>query len=476
MPRLKDANGPPDAPGVASPYLPGARDEALTPEGRPRPGYEQVMGELAEADLSGISESVKRHLRTRQVSFRSEGGSRAFHVDPVPRILEAAEWDGLAFGMRQRARALNAFIADVYGDQRIVKEGVVPARVIESARHFEPEAVGVQVHGGHAPVVGFDLVRGADGRFGVLEENLRTPSGLAYGSAARGAVDAAVPFDPPSGRRELGPSFSSLREAIRMAAPDGAGDPSMVLLSDGPFNSAWYEHRELATRLGIPIVTAHEIHRRFGRLRYTDEEGRSRGIQVVYRRTDEDRLVDERGNPTWIADLLLEPVRRGRVSVVNGLGAGIGDDKLTHAYVQEMIRFYLGQDPVLSSVHTYDLGNDEAREEVLGRLDEMVVKPRAGYGGEGVVICRDAPADDLRRVARLIREHPVRFVAQELVALSSHPTVCDGELEPRHVDLRAFSIGEEVAPGTLTRVALTQGSMIVNSSQDGGGKDTWLLS
>jgi uncharacterized circularly permuted ATP-grasp superfamily protein len=476
MLRLEDASDPPDMPGVASPYLPGARDEALTPEGRPRPGYEQVMGDLAEADLSGISESVKRHLRTRQVSFRSEGGSRAFHVDPVPRILEAAEWDGLAFGMRQRARALNAFIADVYGDQRIVKEGVVPARVIESARHFEPEAVGVQVHGGHAPVVGFDLVRGADGRFGVLEENLRTPSGLAYGSAARGAVDAAVPFDPPSGRRELGPSFSSLREAIRMAAPDGAGDPSMVLLSDGPFNSAWYEHRELATRLGIPIVTAHEIHQRFGRLRYTDEDGRSRGIQVVYRRTDEDRLVDERGNPTWIADLLLEPVRRGRVSVVNGLGAGIGDDKLTHAYVQEMIRFYLGQDPVLSSVHTYDLGNDEAREEVLGRLDEMVVKPRAGYGGEGVVICRDAPADDLRRVARLIREHPVRFVAQELVALSSHPTVCDGELEPRHVDLRAFSIGEEVAPGTLTRVALTQGSMIVNSSQDGGGKDTWLLS
>jgi uncharacterized circularly permuted ATP-grasp superfamily protein len=249
-----------------------------------------------------------------------------------------------------------------------------------------------------------------------------------------------------------------------------------VLLSDGPFNSAWYEHRELSTRLEIPIVTAPEIYQRFGRLRYTDKGGRSREIQVVYRRTDEDRLVDERGNPTWLADLLLEPVRRGRVSVVNGLGAGIGDDKLTHAYVREMVRFYLGQEPVLSSVHTYDLGDDEVREEALGRLDEMVVKPRAGYGGEGVVICRNAPPDDLRRIARLIRAHPVQFVAQELVALSSHPTVCDGELEPRHVDLRAFSIGEVVAPGTLTRVALKQGSMIVNSSQDGGGKDTWLLS
>lgn len=473
---MNEPNSTIDLEPRASPYLPGARDEALTPEGSPRPGYEQVIGELAEADLSGISEIVKRHLRERRVSFRSEGGSRAFHVDPVPRILEAAEWNGLALGMRQRARALNAFIADVYGDQRIVKEGVVPARVIESARHFEPEVVGVEVHGGHAPVVGFDLVRGADGRFGVLEENLRTPSGLAYGSAARGAVDAAVPFDPPSGRRELGSSFSSLREAIRLAAPDGEGDPSTVLLSDGAFNSAWYEHRELSKRLKIPIVTPHEIHHRDGRLRYIDEDGRSREIQVVYRRTDEDRLVDERGNPTWLADLLLEPVRRGRVSVVNGLGAGIGDDKLTHAYVQEMIRFYLGQEPVLSSVHTYDLGDDEVREEVLGRLDEMVVKPRAGYGGEGVVICRNAPAEDVRRAARLIREHPVRFVAQKLVALSSHPTVCDGELEPRHIDLRAFSIGEEVAPGALTRVALKEGSMIVNSSRDGGGKDTWLLS
>jgi uncharacterized circularly permuted ATP-grasp superfamily protein len=332
------------------------------------------------------------------------------------------------------------------------------------------------MQGGHAPVVGFDLVRGADGHFGVLEENLRTPSGLAYGSAARGAVDAAVPFDPPSGRQELGPSFSSLREAMRLAAPDGNDDPSMVLLSDGPFNAAWYEHRELSVRLGVPIVTAQEIHRRHGRLHHTDEHGRSREIEVIYRRTDEDRLIDERGNPTWLADLLLEPVRRGRVSVINGIGAGIGDDKLTHAYVQDMIRFYLGQDPVLSSVHTFDLGDDEAREEVLGRLDEMVVKPRAGYGGEGVVICRNAPADDLRRIARLIREHPADLVAQELVALSSHPTVCDGELEPRHVDLRAFSIGEEVVPGTLTRVALKQGSMIVNSSQDGGGKDTWLLS
>jgi uncharacterized circularly permuted ATP-grasp superfamily protein len=476
MLRLEDASDPPDVPAVASPYLPGARDEALTPDGRPRPGYEQVMDELAEADLSGISETVERHLRERQVGFHSRGGSRAFHVDPVPRILQAAEWDALTFGMRQRARALNAFIADAYGDQRIVNEGVVPARVIQSARHFESEAVGVQVRGGHAPVVGFDLVRAPDGRFGVLEENLRTPSGLAYGSAARGAIDAAGPFDPPSGRRELGPSFSALREAIRRASPGGDGDAGMVLLSDGPFNAAWYEHRELSARLQIPIVTAHDIHKRFGRLRYIDEDKRSREIRVVYRRTDEDRLVDEGGNPTWLADLLLEPVRRGRVSVVNGLGAGIGDDKLTHAYVEEMIPFYLGQEPVLSSVHTYDLGDDGAREEVLGRLDEMVVKPRAGYGGEGVVICRNAPADDVRRIARLIREHPADFVAQELVALSSHPTVCDGELAPRHVDLRAFSIGEQVVPGTLTRVALKQGSMIVNSSQDGGGKDTWLLS
>jgi uncharacterized circularly permuted ATP-grasp superfamily protein len=456
------------------PYIPDAHDEALDPAGAPRPAYVDVLAELADADLARISETVQANLRDHRVVFGGSEGDRPFHVDAVPRVLEASEWNGLAFGMLQRARALNRFIADVYGDQEIVRAGRVPARVIETADHFEPELLGIRAPGGHAPVIGFDLVRGADGRFGVLEENLRTPSGLSYSSAAREAVDAAMPFVVPAGRREVGPSYESLAQAIRDAAPDGSGDPSAALLSDGPFNSAWFEHRRLSERLGIPIVTADELSVRGDRL-YVTSSSPHREVQVVYRRTDEDRFTDERGNPTWIAELLLAPLRAGNLAVVNAPGAGVGDDKLTHAYVGEMIRFYLGQEPMLPAVRTFDIGDPDVREEVIARLDEMVVKPRSGHGGTGVVICRQAPREDLERVERMIRQSPQSFVAQETITLSSHPTIFHGELEPRHVDLRAFSIAGDVAPGALTRVALKQGSLIVNSSREGGGKDTWVL-
>ena len=460
--------------GSEPPYIPDGHDEALDPAGEPRPAYVDVLAELADADLGRIAATVRRNLSDRGVSFGGEEDPRPFHVDAIPRVLEASEWNGLAFGMLQRARALNRFIADVYGDQEIIKAGRVPRRVVETADHFEPDLVGLTAPGGHAPVIGFDLVRGADGRFGVLEENLRTPSGLSYSSAARIAVDEAMPFDAPGGRRDVGPSYESLGRAIRDAAPDGSGDPSAALLSDGPFNSAWFEHRRLSERIGIPIVTRDELTVRGGRL-YADGSAGPREIQVIYRRTDEDRFADERGNPTWIADLLLDPLRAGNLAVVNAPGAGVGDDKLTHAYVGEMIRFYLGQEPMVPAVRTYDLGEPDALEQVLGRLDEMVVKPRSGLGGSGVVICRESSREDLDRVERMIRGRPDDFVAQETITLSSHPTIFNGALEPRHVDLRAFSIAGDVAPGALTRVALKQGSLIVNSSREGGGKDTWVL-
>jgi uncharacterized circularly permuted ATP-grasp superfamily protein len=409
------------------------------------------------------------------VTFRTSGGSRPFHVDPIPRVLEATEWGDLERGMRQRSRALNAFIADVYGDQKILRDGVVPRRVLDTAEHYEPLVQGIEAPGGHAPVIGFDLVRGGHRQFAVLEENLRTPSGLAYGSAARRAVDATGPFEAPSDRRDIAASFELLAGAIREASPDGRGDPSAALLSDGPFNAAWFEHRELARRTRIPIVTREELDSRGGRLYAIQTDGPPRELQVVYRRTDEDRLSDDSGRRTWIAEALLEPVRSGRLTVVNGLGAGIADDKLTHAYVHDMIRFYLDEQPELASVPTYDLGDPAVREDVLTRLDELVVKPRAAHGGTGVVIGRQASNEDRERVSRLVRARPDGFVAQETVPLSSHPTVCDGSLEPRHVDLRAFAIDGGVAPGALTRVALKQGSLLVNTSQDGGGKDTWVL-
>jgi carboxylate-amine ligase len=376
--------------------------------------------------------------------------------------------------MRQRARALNAFIADAYGDRRIVAAGELPGHVIERAEGFEPPLMGVQFHGRHAPVVGFDLVRGRDGRVRALEENMRTPSGFAYGAAARLAVDEGLGVHPSGARLAFAPSFEALHRVIRAAAPDGGGDPSAVLLSDGPLSSAWYEHRALAAQMRIPIVAPDQLAIRRGRL-YSHGPGRPTEIQVVYLRTGEDRFTDETGAATWLGEVLLESLRRGHLGIVNVPGSGIADDKLTHAYVGDMIRFYLGQEPLLPAVRDFDLSDAEVRNAALDRLGDLVIKPRGGYGGAGVVICRHGTREELESIAGLIRATPERFIAQETVTLSSHPTVFDAALEPRHIDLRAFAIGDTVAPGALTRVALKKGSLVVNSSRQGGAKDTWVL-
>ena len=442
-------------------------DEAHTPDGHPRPPYRGLLDQLREADLGLLAAEVDADLEQRGVAF----GAEPFRVDPVPRILAPEEWAGLERGLTQRARALNAFLADVYGERAIVRAGVVPERVVESAEHFEPWMLGVGLHGPHAPVVGFDVVRGADGEFAVLEDNARTPSGLAYAAAARTAVDARLAHGPG---RAFDTRFGELAEAIRMADPSGSGDPFAVLLSDGPANSAWYEHRVFARALGIPIVTPRELEVRRDRL-WLRSGDRERQVDVVYRRTDEDRLRDARLRPTWLADLLLAPLRNGSLGVVNAPGAGVADDKLAHAYVEDMVRFYLGEDPLVRSVPTLDLTARHTRREVLDRIGELVVKPRAGHGGRGVVVCPHASDADVAAAAALVSERPAELVAQETVMLSLHPTVCDGMLEPRHVDLRAFVVGDRLVPLALTRVAFDGGALVVNSSQNGGGKATWVL-
>jgi carboxylate-amine ligase len=331
---------------------------------------------------------------------------------------------------------------------------------------------------GYMPLAGIDVVRGADGGLRVQEDILRTPSGLAYASAARNAADGHLPVSPPPGRRSLTEAYEAIGAALRAAAPDGRGDPSIVLLSDGPSNSAWYEHRTLARRLGIPLVMPGDLHVRSGKLRAFLAAG-SREVEVVYRRTDEDRLREESGEPTWLADLLLDPCRSGQVACVNAFGTGVADDKLLHAYVDDMIRFYLGEEPPVESVRTYDLGEPETRDLALSRVGELVVKPRDGHGGHGIFIGAHATAEDRAAIARRLAARPDGWVAQETVLLSRHPIVQDGALVPRHVDLRAFVINANdeisVAPGGLTRFGGEDGSLVVNSSQGGGGKDTWVL-
>jgi uncharacterized circularly permuted ATP-grasp superfamily protein len=458
----------------------GYYDEAFAPGGEPRPHYAELIDSFAGADLEGLCAQIAADLDELGMRFRANGSDQRFPIDPVPRVLPADEWELLERGLAQRARALNAFLVDAYGDRSIVAAGHLPARVIDGAELFERDMCDVDRGAAvHAAVAGFDLVRHRTGEFEVLEDNLRTPSGTAYCSAAREVLDELLPFEPPAERARLCP-VDLLGEALRDAAPDGVdGEPCVVLLSDGAENSAWWEHVWLGRALGIPVATPRDIEQRRGEIWARDLHGESYRVDVVYRRTDIDTLRDEAGAPTWVAELLLEPIRRGTVACVNAFGNGLADDKLVHAYVEEMIRFYLGEEPLVPSVPTFDPGEPDVLDGLLDRIDELVVKPRTGSGGEGVVVCPHASREDIEAARRAVRNRPEAFVLQETVAISTHPTAIGSGLEPRHVDLRPFAYstagGSKVLAGGLTRVALDRGALVVNSSQNGGGKDTWML-
>jgi carboxylate-amine ligase len=372
-----------------------------------------------------------------------------WHLDPVPRVIAAADWKPLEAGLIQRVRALDAWCADVYGDRRIVRDGVVPERVIESIDTLEPSLRGLTLPR-WVGIAGLDVVRAPDGRFLVLEDNVRMPSGMAYTLAARAAVEPLLqPAAPPL-------PLDGLRAMLESVLGPGRA----VVLTDGEANTAHWEHRRLAELLEIPLLEPDGL----------DVEA----VDVVYRRTDAWQLDSDVGR------LLAAPWRAGRLRLVNAFGTGVGDDKLAHAYVEDMVRYYLGEEPLIASVRTYDLGREDVLAEALDRIEELVVKPRSGYGGDGVVICPHAEPADVERIRAAVRESPADYVAQELVALSEHATVIDGELVPRHVDLRPFVFlgleGEgSVLPGGLTRVALDEGTLVVNSSQNGGAKDTWVV-
>jgi uncharacterized circularly permuted ATP-grasp superfamily protein len=440
----------------------------------------QVWESIGSRDLRELSAAVARDTQRRGVSFESADGAQGFRIDPIPRVIDAEEWGVLSTGVAQRVRALELFVRDVYGERRIVQAGVVPARSLDSARHYEPKLAGMgEEISSWITVAGLDVVRDSDGSFKVLEDNLRTPSGIAYAVATREVMGGHLP--PPAGLhvRSLDSAFQTLGEGLRAAAPSAAGEnPLVVLLSDGKLNSAFYEHAAIARDLGLPLVLHGQLSVRRGRL-FARLPGGEQAVDVVYRRTDEDRLADDHGRPTGIAELLLEPVLKGTLACVNAFGTGVADDKLLHAYVEEMVRFYMSEEPILQSVPTYDPSQPGVLEMILQRIDELVIKPRTGHGGHGVVIGPHARAEDLKKAAAELASAPERFIAQETVMLSRHPTVTDGHLELRHIDLRPFAIssGESVhvLPGGLTRVAFERGALVVNSSQNGGSKDTWVL-
>jgi uncharacterized circularly permuted ATP-grasp superfamily protein len=437
-------------------------DEAYDNDGTPRPQYAELLGALH--DPGALCEEARRRLAARGVSF---GDGETARFDPVPRILTEEEWSELQAGIEQRLRALEAFLGDVYGEGRVFESGLVSREEVESSPHHEPAMRGSSPRRWVA-FAGLDVVRLADGRFGVIEDQLRMPSGLAYAVAWRETLRDLLPVEPP--QSDLSLVFGELALALRDAAPEGIDEPRTVILSEGPSAPAFWEHRLLARELCAPVVTLGDLERRDGRV-VAWIDGRPRGVDVVYLRTGEDRFTRDDGSPTAIGEALLRPAVAGTVAVVNAPGSGLADDKLVGGRVDELARLYLGEEPLLPSVPSRPVEPDDD-------LDDFVVKPRGEMGGQGVVIWRDADEATRERIRARIASEPGGWIGQELVTLSVHPTVVEGRLEPRHIDLRPYALatdgGVRVLPAASSRVALERGSMIVNSSQGGGAKDTWV--
>ncbi len=458
-------------------------DEVMA-RAEPDPMYHdllQVLERLGPSELRRRERLRDEEQRSRGVTFGVAGrtSARLFPVDLLPRLVDADDWATLGLGLVQRAKALDAFLHDVYTERSVVEDGVLPAWVVNSAPGLR--SIGALMGGQsvRAHICGMDLVKDADGKWFLLEDNLRVPSGLGYALQNRRLSASVMPDVPrPFGLLGVEAVPEMLREALEEAALPAAGDnPRVVLLSEGPEGSAWFEHRMLGEEMGVPVAMIGDLFVDENRV-YLLREGTRTRVDVLYLRVDDDALLHTSGaDGRPLGPSLLAAIDAGTVALANAPGNGVGDDKAIYAFVPAMIEYYLGEKPLLAAVPTFLCGVPEQKQIVLDRLDQLVLKPVDGYGGEGVLIGPLASDHELSATRRQILTAPHRWIAQEMVALSTQPCFDGERLAPRHVDLRAFVFhGQElrVAPAALTRVA-PAGSMVVNSSRGGGSKDTWLL-
>ncbi|GFZ79988.1 circularly permuted type 2 ATP-grasp protein [Nesterenkonia alkaliphila] len=462
-----------------------AFDEMFSRDGGLRPDYSGVNDVLQSLNLSDVSaraEAMARTFLDRGVTFDFAGEERAWPLDIVPRIIPGAEWNRLSAGVAQRVTALEMFLNDVYDRMEIVRDGVVPRSLITTSAHFHREVHGLATPGGvRVHISGIDLVRDDAGVFRVLEDNVRVPSGVSYVLENRRAIAKGLP------EAFSGASIRSVEEyprrllsALRRTAPEGVDDPTVVVLTPGVYNSAYFEHTLLAGMMGVELVEGRDLVCRGNRVYMRTTEGEQR-VDVIYKRLDDEFLdpLQFRADSMLGAPGLINAAREGNVTIANAVGNGVADDKLVYTYVPDIIRYYLGEEPIIPNVDTYRLQEPAACEEVMDRLAELVLKPVDGSGGKGLVIGPAATGEELAALREKVLADPRGWIAQPVLQLSTVPTL-DGEtFGPRHVDLRPFAVndGEEVwvLPGGLTRVALTEGSLVVNSSQGGGSKDTWVV-
>jgi uncharacterized circularly permuted ATP-grasp superfamily protein len=460
-------------------------DEMFDDEGRPRSAYtilHQALQTLSEEDFESRCVARDRAFRDQGITFSLSGEERPFPLDLVPRVIAADEWAVIEEGVVQRVRALEMFLADVYSDGQILADGVVPRALVTTATQFRRSVMGIHpANGVRVHVSGVDLVRGGDGRFYVLEDNLRTPSGISYVIENRRTMARVFPELFTSHRvRQVNSYPARLLEALRAAAPEGVADPTVVVLTPGVHNSAYFEHTFLAGQMGVELVEGRDLVCRENVVFMRSTEGDQR-VDVVYRRIDDDYLdpLHFRSNSLIGCPGIVNAARFANVTIANAMGNGVADDKLVYTYVPDMISYYLHEEPVLPNVATYRLEDADQLQYALERLDQLVFKPVDGSGGHGLVIGPAAEDEQLARTREALVADARGWVAQEVVQLSTSPTHVGGGLQPRHIDLRPFAVndGERVwvAPGGLTRVALPEGSLVVNSSQGGGSKDTWVL-
>ena len=469
-------------------YAPGIWDE-MHDGATIRQQYSKVFSALRHLDIPTLQqkENIANELFMNQgITFTvysdNAGIERIFPFDIIPRIITAKEWNEIEKGIQQRLKALNLFLKDIYSEQQILKDKIIPAQLIASCPHYTREVFGIQVpHDIYIHISGTDLIRGEGGKFFVLEDNLRTPSGVSYMLENREVTKRIFPDLFTSNHvRKVGDYPLLLHQILLSLAPTSNSDPTVVLLTPGIFNSAYYEHTFLARQMGIPLVEGRDLVVDNHKV-YMKTTGGLEKVHVIYRRVDDEFLDPLVFKPESILGVpgIMTAYRKGNVAIVNAAGTGVADDKAIYAYVPQMIKYYLNEEPILLNVPTYQMNDEDTRRYVFENIGSMVVKQTNQSGGYGMVMGNKISEQEWEKAKQAIENEPRNYIAQPIVKLSTVPCFINGKLQARHVDLRPYALygpnGVRIVPGGLTRVALKEGSLVVNSSQGGGSKDTWII-
>jgi uncharacterized circularly permuted ATP-grasp superfamily protein len=454
-----------------------------------RQEYDKIFSVLNDLDVTTLQqkEKIAAELFMNQgITFTvysdNAGIERIFPFDIIPRVITAKEWEKVSAGIQQRLKALNLFLKDIYSEQAILKDKIIPAELIASCPHYTREIFGVSVpHDIYVHISGIDLIRGENGEFFVLEDNLRTPSGVSYMLENREVIKRIFPDLFVSNHvRKISDYPLLLHDILMSLAPGQISNPCAVLLTPGVFNSAYYEHTFLARQMGIPLVEGRDLlvdnHKVYMKTTKGLEE-----VHVIYRRVDDeflDPLVFKQDSLLGVPGMI-SAYRTGNVAIVNAIGTGVADDKAVYAYVPQMIQYYLNEAPILSNIPTYQMSHKEIQQHVFGNIESMVIKHTNQSGGYGLIMGNKISEKEWTKAKKKIEADGRNYIAQPIIKLSTVPCFIDGKFQPRHVDLRPYALygpnGIQIVPGGLTRVALKEGSLVVNSSQGGGSKDTWII-